>query len=276
VTGANATLTGAEPRCLECGYLLIGLPQERCPECGTAFTWAEVIAAAGRRGLPIEEGRGWRRLTGALLTWLLVLFRPIAFARRVDRYASLGLATLFAMACVAVGVGLSWLFVSPDFVRRPLTTGWAVGVLVHIELQSLLFLLVDLRWQGRWRQWMTWRKVSLYTTAFVALEWYCGPPMLVSYGEANFHWFLDMSCWESWEPAVPFPPLFVRQGELQRGAAYHWWLVVLIVILAVRLKRKWTLLVILLALPGVSAASYWAGYQVAGLFGGPTFQAIVG
>ena len=26
-----------EPRCTNCGYLLCGLPQKRCPECGTTF-----------------------------------------------------------------------------------------------------------------------------------------------------------------------------------------------------------------------------------------------
>jgi hypothetical protein len=25
------------PRCQKCGYLLIGLPEPRCPECGTPF-----------------------------------------------------------------------------------------------------------------------------------------------------------------------------------------------------------------------------------------------
>ena len=263
MTDANATLTGAEPRCLECGYLLIGLPQERCPECGTAFTWAEVIAAAGRRGLPIEEGRGWRRLTGALLTWLLVLFRPIVFARRVDRHASLGLATLFAMACMAVGVMLSLPFMRPDI--SMLSIGWVVGVCVHIELQSLLFLLADLRRRDWWRQWMTWRKVSLYTTGFVVLEWYCGPPMFGGYREVNIPWLLDASCWRNWDPMAPFPTLDFRLADLLRGAVYYWWLAVLIAILVIRLKRKWALLVILLALPGVSTASCWAGYQVAAL-----------
>ena len=26
-----------DPVCRQCGYLLIGLPEERCPECGTRF-----------------------------------------------------------------------------------------------------------------------------------------------------------------------------------------------------------------------------------------------
>ncbi len=30
------------PTCGECGYNLTGLPQNRCPECGTSFDWREV------------------------------------------------------------------------------------------------------------------------------------------------------------------------------------------------------------------------------------------
>jgi len=44
-------------RCLRCGYLLRGLPERRCPECGTEFdpaepeTYADPARPKGRRGL---------------------------------------------------------------------------------------------------------------------------------------------------------------------------------------------------------------------------------
>jgi hypothetical protein len=31
----------ARPTCVRCGYLLIGLPEPRCPECGTPFHWED-------------------------------------------------------------------------------------------------------------------------------------------------------------------------------------------------------------------------------------------
>jgi hypothetical protein len=31
----------ARPTCVRCGYLLIGLPEPRCPECGTPFRWED-------------------------------------------------------------------------------------------------------------------------------------------------------------------------------------------------------------------------------------------
>ncbi|MEE9295493.1 MAG: hypothetical protein V3W34_11100 [Phycisphaerae bacterium] len=34
-------LPTGEPRCTKCGYLLIGLTTERCPECGQPFRWSD-------------------------------------------------------------------------------------------------------------------------------------------------------------------------------------------------------------------------------------------
>jgi hypothetical protein len=44
-------------RCPNCGYLLIGLPEPRCPECGTGFDPAVVQAA-------IEDEQDWAAFGG--------------------------------------------------------------------------------------------------------------------------------------------------------------------------------------------------------------------
>lgn len=36
------------PTCRKCDYNLTGLPEARCPECGTPFTWREVRQRVGR------------------------------------------------------------------------------------------------------------------------------------------------------------------------------------------------------------------------------------
>lgn len=42
-------------RCQECGYLLIGLTEARCPECGRAFTASSAALAAAERGLDADR-----------------------------------------------------------------------------------------------------------------------------------------------------------------------------------------------------------------------------
>jgi hypothetical protein len=36
------------PTCRKCSYILIGLPTNRCPECGTTFKWSEVRRRGAR------------------------------------------------------------------------------------------------------------------------------------------------------------------------------------------------------------------------------------
>ena len=68
----------AEPRCRQCGYILIGLPEPRCPECATPFDPdAPVVATSpGFTFLQrwcIATGAIWAvgawALVGGLLSW---------------------------------------------------------------------------------------------------------------------------------------------------------------------------------------------------------------
>jgi hypothetical protein len=54
----NDTLhdASAAPRCLRCGYLLVGLPESRCPECGQLFDLSDPTTFTfGRRDRTILE-----------------------------------------------------------------------------------------------------------------------------------------------------------------------------------------------------------------------------
>lgn len=44
-----------EPFCLECGYDLAGLPQARCPECGTEFDVHEIVGEMQRRQMTMPQ-----------------------------------------------------------------------------------------------------------------------------------------------------------------------------------------------------------------------------
>ncbi len=252
------------PRCPECDYILIGLPGNRCPECGGAFDWEAVLAVARRPRLPIEASRGWGRLRGALGTWLLVLFRPRTFALRLTEKSSTGLATAFAAGCVLIGLG-GFLAVFGEGDALQLLLAWPVGIWVHVECQSVLFFLLDLRWSNRLRRWLLWRKVSLYTTAFVALEWVTGPPLLNGYRDAwNFAWILDPDSWHLPRRWWPF-----ASGDLPGlllTVMYYWWLVVLLVVVGRHLRRKWLLPVVLVVVPVISVAACRIGAEVYQLF----------
>ncbi len=260
--GAVPDAPGARPpRCLHCDYILLGLPGDRCPECGTRIDW-EAVSCAAAPPLPIERAQGRRRWWGAVRTWLLIAFRPRAAARSISEETSTRWATVFALGCIVLGIGGN--AIADDFNPASMV-GWAVAVWFHVECQSALFVLLEFPGQAWRRRWAMWRKVSMYTTAFVVLDLPRGPPMLdMLLTTANFPWPLES---EMWQLGKWWPPQQIDPAELLRGVAYYWWMIVLVTIVWVRLRRKWVLLWIVAALPWVSAVSCQVGANVAQALG---------
>lgn len=247
--------SAVHPRCPHCDYILLGLDSARCPECGTAIDWDFVTTATQRGRLPSEYHVGWQRWRGFGETWLLILFRPRHFAERLSERSPTWVSMAFAIVCMAVGITINSLL-GFDRLAEGWVLAWVYGVLIHNELQSLLFLLADFR-AHRWvRQWAQWRKLSYYTTAFVTLDVVAGPPVFHSYTEANFAWPFDTSWWQS---LADFS-LEALWGAF-RAVAYYWWMVVLTICLWIRLRRKWAILVILVLMPGVTMVSCRLGYH---------------
>jgi len=246
--------TDEELRCVECDYMLRGLTSVRCPECGTRIDWAAACEAASHPGLPIDQATGWGRIVGGLRTWMLVLFRPRIAASALSDRSPMWPSTVFAVACIALGVVGNWVW--GDDEAPPVA--WVVGCWFHIECQTVLFFLADLPRRHRLRRWAFWRKVSLFTTAFVVLDWFGGPPVLSSFSDANFPWPLEGTTWSlrTWWPTGKHTAYFVV-----RGAAYYWWMVVLTVILLRRLRRRWVLALIIPLMPLVTIASCRVGYD---------------
>jgi hypothetical protein len=60
--------------CSRCGYDLRMLPQARCPECGLAFAWRDMLVARFRRNLWTFEAN-WRQRP--LQSWLATLWRGL-------------------------------------------------------------------------------------------------------------------------------------------------------------------------------------------------------
>lgn len=171
----------------------------------------------------------------------------------------------FAAICLLVGVAANglWGLDSPD--RTDRVIAWIAGCWFHIECQSFLFFLLDYRPYQRVRLWAFWRKVSLYTTAFVVLDWAAGPPLFGDYWEGNFPWLLDR---DTWKPGRWWPITERDLFEIIRGVVYYWWMAVLAVTLWRRLRRKWGLILILLLMPMVTMASCRFGYHLSNAVGG--------
>jgi len=234
------------PRCPDCAYIVLGLPSNRCPECGNLFEWSEVtgLAAVDPR-LPVQQP-GVSRWLGAARTWLLVLLYPHKFAQLVS-HSGVPAATVFGAACIAIGALGNATF-GVEAVSPREAWAWAVACWFHIECQSVLFFLLDLHRRNYLRQWMLWRNLSLYTTAFVVLDVFFGPPCA-----EPFRNYPLVVCPGSWD----IPDDWITW--LARGIVYHWWLLVLLTAVWLRLRRKWIAILIIPAMVAVTATSTYIG-----------------
>lgn len=95
-------------RCLGCGYLLTGLPENRCPECGRPFDPSDPATYRGRTRC------GWPVLIGAAMAMLGVMGACVsaAFVWRALLFPNdAGLARICVAGCFVLligSVGLGW------------------------------------------------------------------------------------------------------------------------------------------------------------------------
>ncbi len=79
-------MTGIDgPSCPFCDYCLIGLSENRCPECGAMIDLASirVDSESYRNGTPVRGVRGIQVLPRTVQTIFLLLFRPISLGKRL-------------------------------------------------------------------------------------------------------------------------------------------------------------------------------------------------
>jgi hypothetical protein len=126
--------------CTHCGYNLTGLPENRCPECGTAFDPASVVADLDSSNQLSVGGALHRALVLPMVPWLIGA--PVLMTDSVGGHilAIFGLAAVLVIQ-LPVGAFIGWRLAKRLAVGRALrerrtirpqdrryTARWAVGL----------------------------------------------------------------------------------------------------------------------------------------------------
>lgn len=151
------------PRCPKCGYVLIGLTENRCPECGGTFDPA-IVEQAGLQAalLPWERPEKWGVVLRLLRTFAQASFRPGRYfanvsQRRDHRIVGTGrliFGLVILAACMHLlgdllgdaiwGLQLLLRGASPskalETITRTMGVGWKSGAMMS-ALQILIVLL---------------------------------------------------------------------------------------------------------------------------------------
>lgn len=99
MASANGDTPTPNKRCLDCGYILGGLPENRCPECGRPFdpNDPQTYDPHGLAGQVFSQAATWA-------AWLAV---PAALLMLLQTFASAIPNWVLALAAVLAFVGLS-------------------------------------------------------------------------------------------------------------------------------------------------------------------------
>jgi hypothetical protein len=143
----------AEARCLGCNYLLRGLPENRCPECGREFdpndprtmNLGSVIGAAARWWL---SPPGWPLFAAASAAAIILLYSYHAPGRYFGPWISGSCLELLILLWwglrLAVGLGIAWYYRQLEFRNLRKWGRWGVVPIVAVTTVVLLWMQLPL------------------------------------------------------------------------------------------------------------------------------------
>lgn len=243
--------------CLECEYDLTGLPNTRCPECGTDFDpdWLRmVIAGSPQAAQPVspDDNGTWVGFVRMVLT---VWYTPREFARGFPPRHDPDRATAFSMVCYAIGAailictGIAFALIErmPALVIYAFVlacTGAFTCWVCEVSIAAMLKLVLrPTRAPDRWH---FWRGLTHYFSAYWILTTAYAVLMLALV-------YFDIA--EGWNELIPLGlPLVVI-----------YWMATLILAVDERATRGPTRVLPVFLIPVIAVASIVLGYAVATL-----------
>jgi len=239
--------------CPVCDYNLTGLPENRCPECGTPFDLEELAAIARGEHQPLWDRAG-PALPQVARLWWMALTAPRALARDFPPTPVKQQLVLYTLACYGIAALLFclgvWFVPYPHGSLRdmlPVAVGIAVGSLFACCIceifTAIAVSLTMLRTRPR-TSYDVWRGFTHCTSGFTVLTALWGVLTRDLKSPLSLGWQSNADLL-AWTPAA---------------AVFLWWTTTLCIMIVTRARAGVARWIACLLVPVIGLGAIWLGY----------------
>lgn len=166
--------------CPECGYNLVGTPEDRCPECGVAFDRADLLGRCSQREMPFcpwDSPRGQKNAIEIFFeTWGAALGSPRRLFKTYPARPIAHRAAAYSLVCYGIVLALGLI---GGFLASPMQPVCGMGLAVGIGM-SFTALLCEMLLAAIFNGLVTprlaqssyalWRGATHYFSGFLVLS----------------------------------------------------------------------------------------------------------